>query len=78
MRFRGNGRDVAQRSANVSRFTWSSAAKLTQFEAGMAILLRKWCTFAIRRTDSQPSKSRLLQAKKKTIYVAQATMKVNR
>src|ERR1019366_6656598 len=54
MRFRGNGRDVGPRSANVSRFTRPPEVKLTRFGAGMAILLRKWCTFAIQCTDSQP------------------------
>jgi hypothetical protein len=43
---RGHGRNVGQCSANVSRFRLLPDAKLTRFEAGMVILLRKWCTFA--------------------------------
>src|ERR1019366_11059 len=50
---RSHGRNVGQRSANVSRFTPSADAKLTRFGAAMAILLRKRCTFAIQRTGSQ-------------------------
>ena len=46
---RGPGRNVAPYSANVSRFTRSADAKLRRFRAGTAILLRKWCTFAIQR-----------------------------
>jgi hypothetical protein len=49
----GYGRYVARYSANVSRFTLLADAKLTRFGAGMAILLRKWCTFAIQGTDSR-------------------------
>jgi hypothetical protein len=45
---RGHGRNVAPRSANVSRFTRSADAKLTRFGAEVAILLQKWCTFAIK------------------------------
>jgi hypothetical protein len=45
---RGHGRNVARYSANVRPFTRVPDAKLTQFEAGTAILLRK-CTFATRR-----------------------------
>ena len=46
MRTRGHGRNVARYSANVTPFTRLPDAKLTRFEAGMVILLRKWCTFA--------------------------------
>src|ERR1019366_560005 len=46
---RGYGRNVALTCANVSRFTLLPDARLTGFGAGTAILLRKWCTFAIQR-----------------------------
>src|ERR1019366_1102236 len=47
---RGDGRNVGQRGANVSHFGRLPDGKLTRFGAGTAILLRKWCTFSIRRT----------------------------
>src|ERR1039457_3866416 len=43
---RSHGRNVARRSANVTPFRLLPDAKLTRFGAEMAILLRKWCTFA--------------------------------
>src|ERR1039458_6775791 len=54
MPIRGPGRNVARYGANVRHFRRSADAKLTQFRAGIWILLQKWCTFAIQRTDSQP------------------------
>jgi hypothetical protein len=43
---RGHGRNVARYGANVRPFTRVPDAKLTRFGAEVAILLRKWCTFA--------------------------------
>jgi hypothetical protein len=48
MPIRGPGRNVARYGANVRHFRRSADAKLTQFRAGIWILLQKWCTFAIK------------------------------
>ena len=45
---RGHGRNVTQTCANVRHFTRSADGKLTRVGAEVAILLRKWCTFAIK------------------------------